>query len=51
MGNGLITKTLAWITHPAYADSDPVDWAAFLVLFLLIGLLWSKVVKQVLAAV
>jgi hypothetical protein len=48
---GLISKSLAWITHPMFADSDPVDWFSFLVLILLAGLLWSKVVRQTLEAI
>ncbi len=48
---GLISKTLCWITHPQFADSDPVDWLAFVVLFVMAGLLWSKVVRQTLEAV
>lgn len=47
---GLISKMLAWVTHPQFADSDPVDWAAFVVLFVMLGILWSKVVKQTLDA-
>lgn len=47
---GLITKSLAWIMHPMYSDQDPIDWFAFVVLALLAGLLWSKVVKQTLDA-
>lgn len=48
---GIISKSLDWILHPQFADSDPVDWFAFLVLFLLAGLLWSKVVRQTLEAI
>jgi hypothetical protein len=48
---GLISKSLDWILHPQFTDSDPVDWFAFLVLFLLAGLLWSKVVRQTLEAI
>ena len=51
MSSGIISKTLCWITHPQFADSDPVDWFAFLVLILMAGLLWSKVVRQTLEAV
>lgn len=47
---GLISKMLAWVTHPQFADSDPADWAAFVVLFVMLGILWSKVVKQTLDA-
>jgi hypothetical protein len=48
---GIISKSLDWILHPQFTDSDPIDWFAFLVLFLLAGLLWSKVVRQTLEAV
>jgi hypothetical protein len=47
---GLISKMFAWVFHPTFADSDPVDWAAFAVLFIMLGVLWSKVVKQTLDA-
>jgi hypothetical protein len=47
---GIVTKMLDWVLHPQFADSDPVDWAAFVVLFVMLGLLWSKVVKQTLDA-
>jgi hypothetical protein len=49
---GLISKTLAWIRHPINDRStDLADYFGFLVLVLLAGLLWSKVVKQTLEAV
>jgi hypothetical protein len=48
---GLISKSLAWVTHPQFADANPTDWFAFIVLILLAGLLWSKVVRQTLEAV
>lgn len=48
---GIIAKALAWVNHPRFADSDPVDWFAFLVLITMAGLLWSKVVRQTLEAV
>lgn len=47
---GLISKMFSWVNHPRFADSDPVDWAAFAVLLLMLGILWSKVVKQTLDA-
>lgn len=47
---GIVSKSLAWIFHPTFADSDPVDWFGFIVLVLLAGLLWTKVVKQTLEA-
>lgn len=44
---GLITKTLNWITHPAYDDaSEPIDWFAFFVLVLIASYLWAKVVRN-----
>jgi hypothetical protein len=49
---GLISKTLAWIRHPMHDDGrDLADYVGFLVLVLLAGLLWSKVVRQTLEAV
>ena len=48
---GLITKMLQWGMHPTYADTDPWDWAAFVLLLFMLGYLWSKVVKQTLDAV
>jgi len=47
--NGIISKSLAWIAHPGFTDdSDPTDWFAFVVLTIMLGLLWSKVVRQTL---
>lgn len=44
---GIISKTLAWISHPYNdADSDPVDWFAFFILALIAAYLWSKVLRQ-----
>jgi hypothetical protein len=43
---GLISKTLAWISHPFNDDSDPIDWFAFFVLTLIVAYLWSKVLRQ-----
>lgn len=48
---GLISKSLDWILHPQFSDSDPVDWFAFTVLLVLLGFLWSKVIRQTLEAV
>ena len=48
---GLVTKMFDWIFHPQFSDKDYWDWLAFVVLFLMLGLLWSKVVKQTLDAV
>lgn len=48
-GNGIITKMFGWILHPSIdTDTDPTDWAAGLVLVLIVAFLWSRVVKQLL---
>jgi hypothetical protein len=47
---GLISKTLDWVLHPQFSDTDPVDWFAFTVLLMLAGYLWSKVIRQTLEA-
>jgi len=49
--SGLLSKTLAWAFHPSFADTDPWNWFAFLVLVLMAGLLWSKVVRQTIESV
>ena len=48
---GLVSKSLAWVLHPTFADTDPIDWFAFVVLIFLVGMLWSKVIRQTLEAV
>lgn len=48
---GLISKSLAWVLHPTFADSEPIDWFAFVILLVLAGFLWSKVIRQTLEAV
>jgi hypothetical protein len=47
---GLFTRMLDWILHPQFADTDPIDWFAFVVLLVMLGFLWSKVVRQTLDA-
>jgi hypothetical protein len=45
---GIISKSLAWISHPYNdADSDPVDWFAFFVLTLIVAYIWAKVVRNI----
>lgn len=44
---GIISQTLNWITHPSESEGTPVDWAAGLVLILILGFLWSMVLKQI----
>lgn len=44
--NGLISKTLDWVWHPSYADSQVTDWLAFLTLILIASFLWSTVIRR-----
>jgi hypothetical protein len=44
---GLISQTLDWITHPAYSETNLGQWAAFVVLILIVSFLWSTVVRQI----
>ncbi len=46
-GSGLISKIFGWVTHPALSDEAPEDWAAFLVLALIVAFLWSTVIKEI----
>lgn len=48
--SGLITKTLQWVLHPLNADTDPMDWFAFLVLAVIISIFWSRVLRQIVEA-
>lgn len=43
---GIISKSLSWVFHPTFADNDPLDWFGFLIVAILAGLLWSKVLRQ-----
>jgi hypothetical protein len=47
---GLIGGMLDWIHHPRFTRADPIDYLLFAVLLILLGLAWSKVVKQTLDA-
>lgn len=51
MSTGIISKTLDWFDHPAYTDSSPVDWFAGLLIVFLMGMLWSKVLRQIIEGV
>lgn len=44
---GLVSQTLDWITHPAYSDASLGEWAAGLVLILMLSFLWTTVVRQI----
>ena len=45
---GLIGGTLEWIHHPRFTKSDPIDYLLWAVLLILVGLAWSKVIRQTL---
>jgi hypothetical protein len=45
--NGIISQTLDWLTHPVYSDASVGEWAAGLVLILVVAFLWSTVVSQI----
>lgn len=45
--NGLITQTLNWITHPSKSEGTPTDWAAGLLLILILAFLWTLVLKEI----
>jgi len=48
MNEGLVTKSLNWITHPYYQDDNAtLEWAAGLGLVVVIAFLWSQVLKLV----
>lgn len=44
---GLISQTLDWIMHPMYSEASLGEWAAGLVLILILAFLWSTVVRQI----
>jgi hypothetical protein len=45
--NGLISKTLDWITHPSKSEGTPGEWLAGLVIILILSFLWSTVISQI----
>ena len=45
---GLIGGMLDWIHHPRFTKADPIDYLLWAVLLLLLGLAWSKVIRQTL---
>jgi hypothetical protein len=47
---GLIGGMLDWIHHPRFTRADPIDYLLWALLLILLGLMWSKVVKQTLDA-
>jgi hypothetical protein len=46
-GEGIISKIYAWVWHPGNSTETLSDWAAFFVLALIAGYLWSTVIKVV----
>lgn len=44
---GLISQTLDWIEHPKYSQATLGQWAAGLVIVLIISFLWTTVIKQI----
>lgn len=44
---GIVTQTLDWIAHPTHSDSSIKDWAAGLLLILIVSFLWTTVVSQI----
>jgi hypothetical protein len=47
MNSGLISKTLDWITHPSKSEGTPMEWAAGLVIVLILSFLWTTVISQI----
>jgi hypothetical protein len=47
MNNGLISKIFSWGTHPTYSGGTSIQWAAGLVLVLMLAVLWTQVINQV----
>lgn len=44
---GLISQTLDWLAHPSHSDASLAEWAAGLLLILVLSFLWSTVVRQI----
>jgi hypothetical protein len=44
---GILSQTLNWITHPSYSDGTISEWAAGLLLILLLSFLWATVVPHI----
>lgn len=47
MNQGLVTKMISWGTSPTHSESTALDWAAGLVLVLMVSFLWSHVIVQI----
>jgi hypothetical protein len=44
---GIISQSFDWLAHPAYSDASMGEWAAGLVLILIVAFLWATVVRQI----
>jgi|GEM_PF-6065280 len=44
---GLISQMLDWMTHPTYSDASLGEWAAGLVLILIVSFQWTNVIRQI----
>lgn len=43
---GIISKIFDWGTHPSYDSSTTTQWAAGLIVILIVSFLWSTVVNS-----
>lgn len=43
---GIIGQTLDWLEHPAYSDASLGEWAAGLLVILILSFLWSTVIRS-----
>jgi hypothetical protein len=46
-GEGFISKIYSWVWHPSNDDSTLTDWAAGLVVVLILAFLWSTVIRTI----
>lgn len=44
---GLIASTFDWFTHPAKSEGTLFEWAAFLVIVLVVSFLWIQIHKEI----
>lgn len=46
-GQGVLSTTLDWITHPLYSEESLGTWAAFLLLVIIVSFLWQTTLHQI----
>jgi hypothetical protein len=46
-GEGIITKIYSWVWHPSNSSETVTEWAAGLIIILILSFLWSTVIKVV----